>query len=234
MKAFLLFPLSILFSPHLSAQVYTQKDVLVFDSIMNIAQTNHLSDSAIGKIVAYTGIQFLGTPYVGGVLDIPESEKLVIDLTELDCVTFLEYTIALSVMIKEHKTKFEDFCNEVKLLRYRDGVMNGYASRLHYFYDWIENNQKKGILQNITADIGGKPFVRKINGMSVNRSDYPHLKEDSTLDIIKRAEEGLSSMDKFYIPKSEIEKAEDQIKDGDVIAFTFVSIRNYICCMHPH
>ena len=204
---------------HLIAQVlYSQKDIQVFNAIVAEAKRINLSDSAIDKIVIYVGKQFIGSPYVGGVLDVHETENLVIDLWGLDCVTYLESTIALSIIIKENKTQFEDFCNELKLIRYRNGVMNGYASRLHYFYDWINNNQQKGILENITEVIGGRLFVKNINGMTLNRAKYPHLKGDSSLIIVKRVEEELSSMNKYYIPKEEILLVKDQIQDGDLVA----------------
>ena len=134
MKVFLMLLFSIQLPCHLIAQVlYSQQDIQVFNSILYEAKKTNLSDSAIDKIVIYAGKQFLGSPYVGGVLDKPETENLVIDLSGLDCVTYLESTIALSIVIKKNKTQFEDFCNELKFIRYRDGVMNGYASRLHYF-----------------------------------------------------------------------------------------------------
>lgn len=219
MKVFLMLLFSIQLPCHLIAQVlYSQQDIQVFNSILYEAKKTNLSDSAIDKIVIYAGKQFLGSPYVGGVLDKPETENLVIDLSGLDCVTYLESTIALSIVIKKNKTQFEDFCNELKFIRYRDGVMNGYASRLHYFYDWINNNQQKGILENITEGIGGRPFVKNINSMTTNRIKYPHLKEDSSLIIVKKVEEGLSSMNKFYIPKEELLLAGDKIRDGDLIA----------------
>jgi hypothetical protein len=219
MRVILVLLFSIQLPGYLIAQVlYSQKDVQIFNSILSAAEKNHLADSAIEKIVIHVGKQFLGSPYVGGILDQPESENLVIDLNGLDCVTYLESTLALSIIIKENKTQFEDFCDELKFIRYRNGILNGYASRLHYFYDWINNNQQKGILENKTETIGGRPFEKKINSMSKNRIKYPHLKEDSSLIVVKKIEEGLSSMNKFYIPKEEIQLTEDQIQDGDLVA----------------
>ncbi len=221
MKTFLIILFSIILPYHLIAQIlYSQKDVQIINSILSDAKNTNLTDSTIDKIVIRVGKQFLGTPYVGGVLDKPEIENLVIDISELDCVTFLENTVALSLTIKKNKTQFEDFCNELKFIRYRDGIMNGYASRLHYFYDWINNNEKKGVLQNITSVTGGKPYLRTVNSMSVNRSKYAHLKDDNSALVVKKVEEELTTMDKFYLPKEEIRLAEDKIQDGDLIALT--------------
>lgn len=221
MKTFLIILFSLILPYHLVAQIlYSQKDVQIINSILSDAKKTNLSDSTIDKIVIHVGKQFLGTPYVGGVLDKPVIENLVIDISELDCVTFLENTVALSLIIKKNKIQFEDFCNELKFIRYRDGILNGYASRLHYFYDWINNNEKKGVLQNITSVTGGKPYLRTVNSMTVNRLKYAHLKDDSSALVVKKVEEELTTMSKFYLPKEDIRLAEDNIKDGDLIALT--------------
>jgi hypothetical protein len=202
-----------------SQVLYNEKDVQQFNSIISQAEKINLSDSSIDKIVLQVGKQFTGRPYVGGVLDVPETESLVIDLSQLDCVTFLENTLALAIIIKSNKKQFEDFCNELRFIRYRRGVLDGYVSRLHYFYDWINDNQKKGILENITATIGGKLFIKQINIMSGNRAKYAHLKDENAWNSIKKIEEELSSMNKFFVPKQEIKLAESKIHDGDLIAF---------------
>lgn len=216
--SFLLFSIVLQFP--LEAQIiYSQDDIRVFNSILSEAEKCNLADSTLDKIVTYVGKQLLGTPYVGGVLDKPESENLVVNLNSLDCVTYIENTIALSIIVKENETQFDDFCRELGFIRYRNGIIDGYASRLHYFYDWINNNQQKEILRNITQAVGGKPFIKQINIMSVNRTKYPHLKEDSSLNIVKKVEEELSSMPKYYIPKEEMHLCQDRICDGDLIAF---------------
>jgi len=219
MKTFFLLIISGLFPIHLMAQVlYSPKDVQIFTSIVSEAKKINLSDSAINKIEMEVGRQLMGTRYVGGILDKPESENLVVNLSELDCVTFLENTVTLSLCIKNNKTQFDDFCNELKFIRYRDGILNGYTSRLHYFYDWINNNEKKGILKNVTSETGGKPYIRTINSMTVNRAQYPHLKDDSSALVVKKVEDELTAMDKYYIPKAELQQAENKIHDGDLIA----------------
>ncbi len=219
MKTILTLIFSLQLSFPLIAQVlYAPNDVQVFNTVMDEAKKTHLSDSAIGSIVLHVGKQLLNTPYVGGVLDKPEIEKLVVDLSRLDCVTFLESVVALSMTIQKGNTQFDDFCHELQFIRYRDGVMNGYASRLHYFSEWIQNNAQKGILEPITANIGGKAFTKKIQIMTANRAKYPHLQEDSSLLAVKKAEERLSSLQLHYLPKEELLLTGDKIKDGDLVA----------------
>ena len=221
MKAFLIFLFSVQLSFPLIAQIlYTQQDVQLFNTVMNEANNASLPDSAIGSIVIHVGKQMLNTPYVGGIPDKPETETLVVDLSRLDCVTYLESVVAFSMTIKKSNTQFEDFCRDLKFIRYRDGVMNGYASRLHYFTEWIYNNEQKGILEDITADIGGKPFVKIIHLMTTNRKNYPHLNDCISLNAVKQTEETLSSIQKFYLPKEDLLRAAHKINDGDLIAIT--------------
>ncbi|HLO59529.1 MAG TPA: N-acetylmuramoyl-L-alanine amidase-like domain-containing protein [Bacteroidales bacterium] len=220
MKLFLFFLLiTIMHFQLISQEICSPGDIKIFNSIINFSKQTHLSDSSIDRIILETGKQFLGTPYVGGVLDEPENENLVINLTGLDCVTFLESTLALAIIIKSDKAGFSDFCRELKYIRYRNGIMNGYGSRLHYFYDWIRDNEQKGILENITKEIGGISFDKKIEAMSAQRDKNPHLKNDSAFRAIRKAEEELTLMDKYFIPKEEIKKAESKIHDGDLVAF---------------
>ncbi len=187
---------------------------------MSNAEKFRWPDSSVSDIIINVGRHLLGKQYVGGVLDKPAKESLVINLEELDCVTFLESTVALAIVIKERKTGFEDFCNQLKFIRYRNGVQGDYTSRLHYFYEWIVNNQNKGILENITESIGGKPLVKNINFMSRNSSKYPGLSLDSSIDEIRKSEEWLNSLNKHYIPKAEIRQRESMIRSGDLIAIT--------------
>src|SRR5512147_861089 len=105
MKHFLFFLLVIMLPNNLISQgIYSPRDIEIFNTIITSSGQKHLSDSSIDRIILETGKQFLGTPYVGGVLDEPENENLVINLRGLYCVTFLDSTVALSQIIKSNKT----------------------------------------------------------------------------------------------------------------------------------
>ena len=47
--------------------------------------------------------QMLGTPYVAGTLDGNEKEELLVDLNKVDCTTFVEIVLALTLADKEGK-----------------------------------------------------------------------------------------------------------------------------------
>ena len=87
-----------------------------------------------------------------------EAERLVVNLREFDCFTFVENVVALAWLLKSREKSFEGFRRLLRKIRYRNGRLQGYSSRLHYFSDWIHDNQKKGIVRDVTADNRGQTF----------------------------------------------------------------------------
>ncbi len=174
----------------------------------------------INEVVIAIGTSFLNTPYVEKTLEIEGDEKLVINLMGLDCTTYLESIITLSRLAKLDRLTFVDYEKNLEFLRYRNGKIDGYSSRLHYFSDWIYNNQQKGILTDITAHIGGVDYENNPTFMSQNPKFYPQLANEKFIDQIKKAESEIKSRTYHYIPKENIESHEAQIKSGDLIAIT--------------
>jgi predicted hydrocarbon binding protein len=203
------------------AQVFSDKDIIECNNKFSFATDKNLSEKPIGEIIAEVGKTFLNTPYEAHTLEVADKEQLVINFSGLDCTTFLETTFALSRCIKQKKTTFEDFINELQLIRYRDGKLNDYPSRLHYFSDWIFNNQQKGLIKDVTKEIGGKSIRFKVNFMSENPHLYKHLKSNHEfVKHIKKQEEEINNREYFYIPEDDIAKIEDKIQNGDLIALT--------------
>jgi hypothetical protein len=167
------------------------------------------------------GKSFIGTDYVSHTLEVDGDERLVINLTGLDCNTFLEYALVFSRNIKQGKTTFDDYKNELMLMRYRGGKIDKYPSRLHYFTDWIYDNEKKGIIKNITEEIGGEKFEMNLSFMSDHPQYYKHLKENHEfIPLIKQQEEEINNRKYYFIPQEKIAEIENEIKDGDLLAFT--------------
>ncbi|WP_425637860.1 N-acetylmuramoyl-L-alanine amidase-like domain-containing protein [Algoriphagus yeomjeoni] len=166
------------------------------------------------------GQWFLATPYVEKTLELPGSEKLVINLTGVDCTTFLETVVTMSRLAEAGEFTFEDFERELEKLRYREGNNEGYPSRLHYFSDWIFENEQKGILKDVTKEVGGSPYANAPSFMSENPQFYRQLSESENLDAIKETESKIEKRGYFYIPKGEIATLEKNIQSGDLIAIT--------------
>ncbi len=173
------------------AQVFSDKDINECNSRFSFAVEKNLSQKPIGDVIAEVGKTFLNTPYVAHTLEVTDTEQLVINFSGLDCTTFLETTFSLARCIKQNKTSFDDFRNELQVIRYRDGKIDKYPSRLHYFSDWIHNNIEKGLIKDVTKEIGGKPIKFKVNFMSENPHLYKHLKSNPEfVNEIKKAGEG--------------------------------------------
>ncbi|WP_089239505.1 N-acetylmuramoyl-L-alanine amidase-like domain-containing protein [Belliella buryatensis] len=166
------------------------------------------------------GSWMLGTPYVEKTLEIPGDEKLVINLVGLDCTTYLETVIGLSSIVKKGQITFESYEKELEKIRYRNGILGEYPSRLHYFSDWLYENEQKGIIKDITAEIGGQTYTNQPSFMSENPQYYPQLSSPIFVNDIKSIETQIANRTYHYIPKSDIKKHESNIKSGDLIAIT--------------
>jgi len=200
--------------------LYHSKDKQIFNAILKNAAKQGLSDMPLNEIVIDIAMSFPGTEYVGHTLETGGEEKLVINLRGLDCTTFLENVVVLSRLIKQETTAFEEYARELIAIRYRDGKLDTYPSRLHYFSDWLKNNEKKGIVTDITREMGGQPYAKKTNFMTQHRDNYRQLSSDEFFGEMERIEQELASCDFFYVPQSDVEKIENKVQNGDLIAIT--------------
>ncbi|MCE7057553.1 DUF1460 domain-containing protein [Algoriphagus sp. AGSA1] len=190
------------------------------ESFLSRLAESELTSETYSEQVSEIGQWFLETPYVEKTLELPGSEKLVINLQGLDCTTFVETVITLTRLSSLLDFTFDGFERELEHLRYRDGKNEGYPSRLHYFSDWIYENQEKGIITDITQQIGGSPYPNAPTFMSENPKFYTQLSAPENLKAIKITENQLQKRDYFFIPKTEISRLEKNIKSGDIIAVT--------------
>ncbi|MGY6741281.1 MAG: N-acetylmuramoyl-L-alanine amidase-like domain-containing protein [Cecembia sp.] len=190
------------------------------EEILSELSQNDFSGNSLNALNVEIGQWFLGTPYVEKTLEIPGEEKLVINLHGLDCTTYLETVVTLSRLAKKGNLTFEAYEAELTKVRYRNSVNTGYPSRLHYFSDWMFENEKKGIIKDITANIGGKPYPNKPTFMSSNPQFYPPLSNPDFVDQIKKTEKTIAGRTYSYIPKEEIREREHLIQAGDLIAIT--------------
>lgn len=199
--------------------VYTKADSLVYEKYMtDFAQYRAMPDN---ELLLQTAKYFLGKPYVASTLEKENTEKLVVNLREFDCTTFVESCLALSKTLKLDNRSFHDFCNVLQKIRYRDGLIDGYPSRLHYVSDWIYQHQKDNLLTNVSEDMGGKLYPKVINFMSEHPSSYRQLNgNEEVLKKIKNIEYQLNKRGEYYvISKDVIRKVENSMKNGDIVVF---------------
>jgi hypothetical protein len=179
-----------------------------------------LAGKSGNELAVEIGQWFLQTPYVEKTLELPGKEELVVNLTGVDCTTFLETVVTLSRIALKKEFTFEAFEKELEQIRYREGQNKGYSSRLHYFSDWIYQNQQHHILRDITKEIGGSVYVNNPSFMSENPQFYAQLSESENLRQIKITESEIKTRSYYYLPKEEISRLEKNIQAGDIIAIT--------------
>ncbi|WP_062054879.1 N-acetylmuramoyl-L-alanine amidase-like domain-containing protein [Aquimarina longa] len=196
------------------------KDKTLFTAKITALKKTYTPQSDFGKTIVSVGKTFLGTPYVAKTLEIGNKESIVVNLQGLDCTTYVENVLVFSLMLRDHKYDFETYIAYLERLRYKDGKLDGYTSRLHYFSEWIINNEQKGIIKNSTGAIGGIEIEKKINFMSTHRDLYPFLKDDKNYKKIQLSENTISQFPLCYLPKGEIKENEANILSGDIIALT--------------
>jgi hypothetical protein len=193
------------------------EDGRIYRRIVSDADRHNLPQESMGKIMQTVAEQFLGSEYRAGLLDQEAQETLVISLKQFDCLLFVETVLAIANNIKQQDYNYQAFTHKIEDQRYWQGKMNGYCSRLHYFSDWIDDNSKRGNVENITPQLGGIDTVKKINFMTTHRSSYPNLAQgDLNFQCIARVEDSLPQIFN-YIPTKNIRQAYSQLQPGDMI-----------------
>ena len=174
--------------------------------------------SNLGDTIITVGQSFMGTPYVEKTLEIGKTETLVVNFGGLDCTTFVENVLAFSLMLQNQQKDFENFTDNLESVRYRNGNLEGYPSRLHYFTEWIRNNEKKGLVKDITRELGGVELEKPINFMGTHRNLYPFLASNENFEAMLKVEKELAKEKLCYLPQDQIENKEHLIKSGDILA----------------
>lgn len=201
------------------AYVMDDASVRVFDRTMDFARQEDLHERSTGAVMQAVGEYLEGTPYVAGILDEPGEESLMCRLDGFDCVTFVETALAMARGITNEDYSAETFRENVLDSRYRDGEMDGYCSRVHYFTEWVVENEERGNVRDITSDVGGEPLEKRFNFMTENRERYPRLVDnDELFECIEDMERGLAQHSFHYVPQERISEAYDGLEGGDIVA----------------
>ncbi len=178
------------------------------------------------NLILFIARKMLDIPYVAHTLEVNKTEKLVVNLRELDCTTFVENVLALYLCLQQNNNTFESFCDNLCKIRYRNGSEPHYVKRLHYFTDWIADNTTMGFCeekQSPTPPFSATQTIN-VNFMSSHPDKYKMLCENPDyVPYIKDMEKDLNGKKYKFIPKSEMGNStllKDVILDGDIIATT--------------
>ena len=168
--------------------------------------------------------QLIGTPYVGQTLEVNETEQLVVNLRQLDCTTFVETAIALALTQRQGSTKYADYQQNLTRIRYRNGLLNGYPSRNHYFTQWIDSNERLGYIEEKEIPTGlSAPQTLDLHYMSQHPDRYPMLRNDADAQaLIRQYEQECEGRVVHYVPHSKLNGSKTGnlsfIQDGDILA----------------
>ena len=198
-----------------------QADSLLINTLLHKSKCVSFNSGA--ERLLFFANSMKGIPYQGGTLDRSSNETLVVRTDSLDCTTFVENVLALYLASAKQNPEYRDYIESLTRIRYRDGKIHGYTSRLHYFSDWVEDNQNKGILKELTTHFEHETIACPLNYMTEHSHLYKQLKDnDSLLSVMRHIEQRWSEYEMPYVPKKllDLPASEIKIKDGDILALT--------------
>ncbi|MGN6392488.1 MAG: N-acetylmuramoyl-L-alanine amidase-like domain-containing protein [Gemmatimonadales bacterium] len=181
----------------------------------------------LGRAVARTGELAAGTVYQAGTLDAylragmpPAVEPLTVSLTRFDCVTLVESCLGVArTAAQSGPPTWDRFGRAIERMRYRGGRRMGYASRLHYFSEWISDGAGRGLVRDLGGELGGAEDTRPLRFMTEHRASYPALRDDGVFGAIAAMERRLDGRPRRVVPTKRIPEVVDRIETGDVLAF---------------
>lgn len=203
-----------------SAQICKEEDRTILEKKFSWLRTAKTGSLPIGDAIAAIGKSFIGTRYEAFTLETGDDTQPLIMLTGLDCTTFLETSVALALTTKKGEINFDEYAANLEKIRYRNGSADGYLSRLHYFTDWIADNSARGIITDVTRDLGGIPYQMHVSFMSSNPDKYARMTSSALVDSMKKIEARINKRSYSYIPKDKVAGIEESIRNGDLIAIT--------------
>jgi Protein of unknown function (DUF1460) len=197
-----------------------------FEMLVRKAEEEGWRSRPIGERMALVGKSLLGTPYRSFTLEIDDRlEAPSVDFLGMDCWTFYEIALGFSRMLELKPSGYtpQDLLAMIELDRYRGGHCTGlYTSRLHFLEDWIYDNERRGLVKNMTVSLGGVPMRgRYLNEMSRYWRSSRYLRHNPSLvPVIRNMEETVASRTTYHIPREQVAAIEPKIRSGDIICIT--------------
>jgi hypothetical protein len=224
-----LLPVALLFVTS-SAALHAENFGLPFTTVFKgedrfkalVAQADKWKSLPIGERTATVGFALRGTSYKSYTLEIDDRiEAPSANFNGLDCWTFFEVSLAFARMLDEPREQWtpQTFLKKIELDRYRGGECNGsYLSRLHYLEDWLHDNARRGMVQDLTQSLGGVRAPHAAQEMTVNWRGYRYMRNNPDLRRgIAQMEARVGAEPMYYIPKSKVAAIEGQLRSGDII-----------------
>ena len=195
------------------------QDEVSFQRIMKYARDRDLYQRPMGRVMQAVAEQLLATPYQENLLDESSTETLTLSLQKFDCVLLIESVLAITRGIVKRDYSTSTYIQNIREQRYVNGELNGYCSRLHYFSEWLAENQKRNIMKSLTSKLDGVPINKTLNFMSTHWQAYPQLAHsEANRQCISEMESTLDNASIRYIPTDQIQSKYALLESGDVIA----------------
>src|SRR5438094_602580 len=193
-----------------------------FNRLVAQAKAGNWKALPIGERTAAVGQALVGTRYKHFTLGIDiRIESPSVNFQGVDCWTFFEIALGFARMLNEPESNWtpERLLHYIELDRYRGGECTGeYLSRLHYLEDWLYDNDRRGLVEDLTRSLGGLSVSHSAREMSVGWRHYRYLAANrSLLGPLGRMEANVSSRPLYQIPKNRVAGIESKLRSGDVI-----------------
>ena len=193
-----------------------------FNRLVSKAKAGNWQALPIGERTAAVGQALVGTRYKHFTLEIDNRiEAPSANFQGMDCWTFFEIALGFARMLDEPEANWspERLLHYIELDRYRGGECTGeYLSRLHYLEDWLYDNDRRGLVEDLTRDLWGRSVPHSAREMSVGWRHYRYLAANrSLLGPLGRMEANVSSRPLYEIPKSRVAGIESKLRSGDII-----------------
>jgi hypothetical protein len=139
----------------------------------------------------------------------------------MDCWTLFEIALCMGRLVALHPPPYspQEMLRLIEMDRYRNGRCTGrFDSRLHHLEDWIRDNERRGLVKDITPSLGGKKLHRRMAYMGKKPHLYRQLRADPSLvPAFIRIENELSRRGITYVPRSQVPRIESKLRNGDII-----------------
>ena len=193
-----------------------------FNRLVAKARSANWTALPIGERTATVGQALVGTRYKHFTLEIDNRiESPSVNFQGMDCWTFFEIALGFARMLNEPESNWtpEHLLHYIEIDRYRSGECTGeYLSRLHYLEDWLYDNDRRGLVEDLTRSLGGRSVPHSAREMSVGWRHYRYLAANrSLLGPLARMEANVSSRPLYEIPKNRVAGIEPKLRSGDVI-----------------
>jgi hypothetical protein len=206
---------------------WPDEDWGVLVDAMAAARAAGADTASMGALMVEIGRSWVGVPRSAGVKQ--PTERLDVDLRRFDELGFVEHVYALAVVAKlgaasaasiDRAQVESQYERVLQTVRYRNGVMDGYGSRLLYVSEWVSDNDRKGLVEDLTRELGGVVEREPLDARSLRLAEDPTVTDPDVVEDVRRVEARLSGQARYVLREPALSSALGEIRDGDVIAVT--------------